>query len=84
MAHNYQTTSATYIPGSSTDPIVTVIGSVDTIPVTFTLYLSVITNTFAQSGNPGLIALVSPIMLALAFPPQPTPPANLQTGSWSI
>lgn len=84
MAHQYSTTSATYIPSSSTDPTVTVIGTVDGIPVNFTMYLSVINNTFAQSGNPGLIALISPIMLALAYPPQPTQPMNLQTGSWSI
>jgi hypothetical protein len=84
MAHNYTTTSATYLSNSSSDPIVTVVGSVDGIPGTFQIYLSAINQAFAKSGNQGLIALVSPIMLALAYPPQPAPPANLQTGSWSI
>lgn len=86
MAHAYVVTSATYIPGSSPDPQVTVVGSVDGIPVTVQLWLSAIQQAQAAGGITAVKNLVSPIMLAQAQinqPPAPTPPAQLPTGSWS-
>lgn len=85
MAHAYVVTSATYIPGSSSDPVVTVVGSVDGIPVTVQVWLSAVQQAEAISMA-ALKNFISPIMLAQAQanqPPAPTPAAQLPTGSWS-
>ena len=85
MAHTYVVTSATYTPGPS-DPQVTVIGTVDSVPVTVQIWLSVIDQAKQAGGLAAVKNLISPIMLnqmLINNPPAPTPPVNLPTGTWS-
>lgn len=86
MAHAYVVTSATYIPGSAADPQVTIVGSVDGIPVTVQLWLSAVLAANTAGGLTAVKNLVAPLMLAQAqinAPPAPAQPAQLPTGSWS-
>ena len=87
MANNYVVTSATYVTGvPGPDPLVTIIGSVNTIPVTVTFWLSAITQANTSGGLAAVKNLVSPIMLAQSVinqPPAPVAPTQLPTGSWS-
>lgn len=85
MPNNYIVTSATYLAGSP-DPVVTVVGSVNAVPVTVTVPLSSITAANQAGGIAAVKNFISPIMLAQAIinqPPAPTAPAQLPTGSWS-
>jgi hypothetical protein len=86
VAHAYVVSSATYIPGSSADPAVTIIGTVDGVPVTVETWLSAITAANTAGGLTAVKNLVSPLMLAQAginVPQAPIQPAQLPTGSWS-
>lgn len=86
MAHVYVVTSATYVPGSASDPTVTIVGTVDGTPVTIQIWLSAIQQAQQAGGIAAVKALVSPIMLSQAIannPPAPTSPVSLPTGSWS-
>lgn len=86
MANAYVVTSATYIPGSAPDPVVTIVGSVNGVPVTVQMWLSSITQANTSGGITAVKNLVSPAMLAQAnlnTPPAPQAPAQLPTGSWS-
>ena len=87
MANNYVVTSATYVTGvPGSDPIVTIIGSVNTIPVTVTIWLSAITQANTSGGIAAVKTLVSSIMLAQSVinqPPAPVVLTQLPTGSWS-
>lgn len=85
MAHTYVVTSNSYVPGPA-DPIVTIVGSVDGIPVTITLWLSAY-NQANAAGLGALEALVAPLMLAQAIinnPPPPAPPVNQITGTFVL
>jgi len=84
--HNYVVTSATYAPDSASDPIVTIVGTVDGIDVTVKIWLSAIDQIRAKGGLAAVKNLVSPFMLDQAIknnPPVPIPPVNLPTGSWT-
>jgi len=87
MANTYVVTSASYtvgIPGP--DPLVTVVGTVNSIPVTITLWLSAIQQAEAAGGLTAVKNLVAPIMLAQSIinsPPAPTAPTQLPTGTFS-
>jgi len=86
VAHAYVVSSATYIPGSAPDPQVTIVGTVDGIPVTVQTWLSAVTAANTAGGLAAVKNLVSPLMLAQAginSPPAPVQPAQLPTGSWS-
>lgn len=91
--HTYVVTSNIYVPGPA-DPVVTIIGTVDTIPasaggptpVTVTLWKSAYDAAFAQ-GIPALEALVAPLMLSAyntANPPPPASPMNQITGTFTL
>lgn len=87
MAHTYIVTSATYIPGvPGPDPLVTVVGSVDGVSVTVTVWLSALQAANQAGGLPAVKNLVAPIMLAQAAlnsPPAPQAPVQLPTGTFS-
>lgn len=86
MAHVYVVSSATYIPGSSSDPQVTIIGTVDGVPVTVLIWLSAIQQANAAGGLAAVKNLVAPIMLAQAQvnqPPAPQQPVQLPTGTFT-
>lgn len=86
MAHTYVVTSDSYIPGvPGPDPLVTVIGTVDDIPVTVTLWLSAVQQAFQSGGGPAVKNLIAPIMLAQSIvnsPPSPVAPVQLPTGTF--
>jgi hypothetical protein len=85
MPHTYVVTSATYVPGPA-DPQVTVIGTVDGIPVTVTLWLSAVVAANTAGGITAVKNLVAPLMLAQALivsPPAPTAPVQLPTGTFT-
>lgn len=89
MAHTYVVTTAQYIPGSSPDPLVTIVGTVDTVPMTIQMALSQITAA-TPGGAAALRNLIAPFMLAAAVLASPatfsgsqTQPANLATGTFT-
>ncbi len=86
MAHIYTVTSATYIPGSSSDPLVTIVGQVDGIDIVVTIWLSAIQQANLLGGIAAVKNLVAPIMLAQAQanqPPAPQQPVQLPTGTFT-
>lgn len=60
MAHTYVVTSQIFVPGSSPDPAVTILGTVDGTAVTVQTWFSVINQPTALS----YINAVTPLMLA--------------------
>lgn len=87
MSHTYVVTSNSYIPlPPPADPLVTIVGSVDGIPVTVTLWLSAY-NAALSVGLAALEALVAPIMLAqsiIVSPPPPVAPVMQITGTFTM
>lgn len=87
MANSYVVTSATYIAGSATDPLVTIVGTVNSVAVTVTCWLSALTQANTAGGLTAVKNLVSPIMLSaynlIIAAATPTAPTQLPTGSWS-
>lgn len=87
MAHTYIVISNTYVPGvPGPDPLVTIVGSVDGIPVTVQLWKSAYDQARTVSIA-ALEALVAPIMLAQSVvnqPPAPTLPVNQVTGTFVL
>jgi hypothetical protein len=85
MAHTYVVTSNSYIPGvPGPDPMVTIVGTVDGIPVTVTLWKSAYDQARAISIA-ALEAVVAPLMLAQSIinsPPAPVLPVNQITGTF--
>jgi len=81
MAHTYNVQSATYLPGSSADPQVTIVGTVDGIAITCFTWLSVLAAANTQGGLPAVKNVVAPLMLA-QVPPPPTAPTQLPTGTF--
>lgn len=85
MPHTYVVTSNSFIPGPP-DPLVTIVGTVDGIPVTVTLWKSAYDQARAISIA-ALEALVAPIMLAQSVvntPPAPVVPVNQITGTFVL
>jgi hypothetical protein len=85
MSHTYIVTSNSYIPGPP-DPQVTIVGSVDGIAVTVTVWKSAY-DTARANGIPALEALVAPVMLAQSIinsPPPPQLPVNQITGTFVL
>jgi energy-converting hydrogenase Eha subunit E len=83
MSHVYVVTSNSYTPGPA-DPLVTIVGTVDGVPVTVTLWLSAYNQALAINLA-ALEALVAPIMLAQAIinaPPPPVVPVKQITGTF--
>lgn len=89
--HTYTVVSNSYIPGPD-DPIVTIAGTVDTIPpsqvlpVTITLWKSAYDQALI-AGILTLEALVAPLMLAAynaQIPPAPVQPVNQITGTFTL
>ncbi|MGH9452366.1 MAG: hypothetical protein ACRD2O_00170 [Terriglobia bacterium] len=81
----YVVTSASYIPGP-TDPTVTIVGSVDGVPVTVQVWLSAIQQAQASGGMTAVKNLVAPVMLAQArqnAPPAAVAPVELPTGTFT-
>ena len=87
MADTYVVANASYIAGvPGPDPIVTIVGSVDAVPVTVQIWLSAITQANAAGGLTAVKNLVAPIMKAQALlnqPPAPTVPTQLPTGTFT-
>lgn len=86
MAHTYVVTSNSYIPGPA-DPQVTIVGTVDGIPVTIQVWKSAYDSARASGGVPALEALVAPLMLAQSVinqPPAPVAPVNQVTGTFVL
>lgn len=89
--HTYVVTSNSYIPGPA-DPLVTISGTVDTIPSTGPVAVSVTLwkSAYDQArlaGLPALEALVGGLMLTAynaAVPPAPVTPVNQITGTFSL
>lgn len=85
MAHTYVVTSNSYIPGPA-DPQVTIVGTVDGVSVTVTLWKS----AYDQARLVSLAALetlVAGLMLAQAQiiqPPAPVTPVNQITGTFVL
>lgn len=85
MANIYVVTSASYIPGPA-DPQVTVIGTVNGIPVTVTFWLSALAAANTAGGLTAVKNLVAPVMLAqsvIVSPPAPVAPTQLPTGTFT-
>lgn len=87
MAHTYVVTSNTYTPGvPGPDPLVTIIGTVDGIPVEVQLWKSAYDQARLVSLA-ALEALVAPLMLAqfvVNQPPAPVTPVNQVTGTFVL
>lgn len=87
MAHTYVVTSNSYTPGvPGPDPLVTLIGTVDGIPVTVQIWKSAYDQARLVSLA-ALEALVAPIMLAQSIqnqPPAPVAPVNQITGTFVL
>lgn len=85
MANTYVVTSASYIPNIP-DPEVTIIGSVNAIPVTVQIWLSAIVGANTAGGLTAVKNLVAPVMLAQSIinsPPAPVAPVQLPTGTFT-
>ena len=85
MSHVYVVTSDSYVPGPA-DPLVTIVGSVDGIPVTVTMWKSAFDQHRAISLA-SLEAVVAQLMLAAAnviAPPAAVPPVNMITGTFTL
>ena len=85
MSHVYIVTSANYTPGTA-DPQVTVVGTVDGIPVTVQAWLSAIVAASTAGGITAVKNLVAPLMLAASVvvsPPTPVAPVQLPTGTFT-
>jgi hypothetical protein len=87
MSHTYVVTSNTYTPGvPGPDPLVTIEGTVDGVPVTIQLWKSAYDQARLVSLA-ALEALVAPLMLAQAVqnqPPAPVAPVNQITGTFVL
>jgi hypothetical protein len=87
MSNTYVVTSNSYIPGvPGPDPLVTIVGTVDGIPVTIQIWKSAYDQARAISLA-ALEALVAPIMLAQSIqnqPPAPAQPVNQITGTFVL
>jgi hypothetical protein len=87
MAHVYVVTSSTYVLGvPGPDPLVTVVGSVDGIPVTVQVWLSALAAALAQGGVAAVKNYIAPIMLAQSVsnsPPVQVTPTQLPTGTFT-
>jgi hypothetical protein len=86
MANTYVVTSASYIAGSSSDPQVTIVGTVNGAPVTVQVWLSAVEQANTAGGLTAVKNLIAPIMLAasqIVAPPPPTAPTQLPTGTFS-
>lgn len=84
MAHTYVVTSSTYVPNTP-DPLVTIVGTVDGINVTVSVWLSSITQAQQTGGLAAVKNLVAPIMLSQSItnaPPAPVAPVQLPTGTF--
>lgn len=85
MAHTYIVTSSTYVPNVP-DPLVTIVGSVDGINVTISMWLSSIIQAQQAGGLAAVKNLVAPVMLAQSItnaPPAPVAPVQLPTGTFT-
>ncbi len=87
MSHVYVITSDSYIPGvPGPDPLVTVVGTVDGIDVTITVWLSAVQLAFQSGGGLAVKNLIAPLMLAQSIinsPPPPVTPVQLPTGTFT-
>lgn len=87
MAHTYVVSSAQYVAGvPGPDPLVTIVGSVDGIAVTVTIWLSALAATNTAGGLTAVKNLVAPLMLAQSIansPPALVAPTQLPTGTFS-
>jgi hypothetical protein len=86
MANTYVVSSASYIAGSAPDPLVTIIGSVNGIAVTVTVWLSALVQANTAGGLTAVKNLIAPIMLSQSAqnaPPAPTVPTQLPTGTFT-
>jgi hypothetical protein len=85
--HVYVVTSSQYIAGvPGPDPLVTVVGSVDGIPVTVQIWLSALAAAQTAGGVAAVKNLVAPVMLAQSIvnsPPAPVAPTQLPTGTFT-
>lgn len=85
MAHTYVVTSNSFTPGPA-DPMVTIVGAVDGVPVTIALWKSAYDQARVVSLA-ALEALVASLMLAQAVqnqPPAPVVPVNQITGTFVL
>jgi hypothetical protein len=88
MSHVYVVSNSSYVPsvaGIPPDPLVTVIGTVDGIAVTF--WLSAVTKAFNAGGQNAVNTLIAPVMLAQSIinsPPPPVVPTQLPTGTFTM
>lgn len=83
--HVYTITSSTYVPGSASDPVVSLVGDVDGLQMTVTCWLSAYQAAQAQ-GVPALKNLAVSLMLPVwqaANPSPPQPPVGLLTGTFT-
>lgn len=83
--HTFVVTGNSYVPGPA-DPQVIIVGTVDGVPVTLTLWKSAYDQANAQ-GLVALEALVAPLMFAAfqqAQPPVPQAPVNQITGTFTF
>lgn len=86
MANTYVVTSASYIPGISPNPTVTIIGSVNGIAVTVTIDLDSIVIASNSGGITAVKNVVAPLMLQQSIinaPPAPQAPVQLPTGTFT-
>lgn len=87
MAHTYVVSSAQYVAGvPGPDPLVTIVGSVDGIAVTVTIWLSALAAANAAGGLTAVKNVVAPLMLAQSVansPPALVAPTQLPTGTFS-
>lgn len=85
MANTYVVSSATYLP-TIPDPPVTIVGTVNGIPVTVQIWLSAITAANTAGGITAVKNLVAPVMLSASIvvsPPAPVAPVQLPTGTFT-
>lgn len=87
MAHTYVVSSAQYVAGvPGPDPLVTIVGSVDGIAVTVTIWLSALAAANTAGGLTAVKNVVAPLMLAQSVansPPALVAPTQLPTGTFS-
>jgi hypothetical protein len=85
MAHVYVVTSNSFVPGPA-DPQVTIVGTVDGIAVTITMWKSAY-DQHRAIGLASLEAVVAQLMLTAAnaiAPPAPVQPVNQITGTFTL
>ena len=82
MANTYSVISSEYFPNPAGDPPVTIVGTVNGVPVTVQIPLSVLANAQLAGGITAVKNVVAPVMLA-AVPVTPVLPTQLPTGTFT-